>query len=454
MVNAAQYPFPQNVQYPHGIKATNVNNDKIQQSYQTFYSKYYEESGNLARIKWDNATQTVSEGIGYGMLIMVYMDNVTNNTQSKFDKLFNYYNNFLNDSGLMHWKINGFSNVAGENAATDAEIDVATALIMASKQWNNVRYLNDAKALIVKMWDHEVNANGYLKPGDAWDDRKNPSYFGTATIELFKQIDSHDWNRVLSNSYSLIKASRNSTTGFIPDWCSEAGVAIGDFYYDASRAPWRIAMAYSWFGHSDAYDINNTIAVWVKGKTGGNASQVVDGYFLDGNNKGSWNNSTFVGPLGCAGMTSGNHQSWVNSAMEKMNGYSATDEGYFSQCLKLVTSLLLSGNMPNFFSTATGVADNGASSLKVASVRPRLKINQAAHGRITIAADIVVPGMVRITLHDARGRLVARIAEQNTSAGLMVADASAKCENLSDGVYFVRLMSGGVSMEQRLELVR
>jgi len=31
-------------------------------------SRFYEESGDLARIKWDTPSQTVSEGIGYGML--------------------------------------------------------------------------------------------------------------------------------------------------------------------------------------------------------------------------------------------------------------------------------------------------------------------------------------------------------------------------------------------------
>ena len=126
-------------------------------------------------------------GMGVVMLITVYMDNATNNTREKFDRLWKYYNSFLNSNGLMHWKIDGFSGIAGQNAATDAEMDVAAALLQAHKQWGDQKYLDDARAIIEKIWNHEVNANGYLKPGDTWDSKKNPSYFSTAALESFKR---------------------------------------------------------------------------------------------------------------------------------------------------------------------------------------------------------------------------------------------------------------------------
>ena len=161
---AAKYPFPQGVRYAHGIKTSGITYDAIQYAFMDFQTRLYEESGDKARIKWDTPTQTVSEGIGYGMLIMVYMDNARNNTRAKFDKLWKYYNSFLDGNGLMNWKINGFSGIASENAATDAELDVAVALMEAYKQWGDATYLNDAKNLIAKIHTSEVNGNGYLKP--------------------------------------------------------------------------------------------------------------------------------------------------------------------------------------------------------------------------------------------------------------------------------------------------
>ena len=91
------YPFPQNYQYPYGqiYKGTDVQ-AKVQDLYNTWKTDYYMEGtmNNIpcARIKFQQPGQeagrlTVSEGIAYGMLIFVYMDNATNNTQDEFDRL-------------------------------------------------------------------------------------------------------------------------------------------------------------------------------------------------------------------------------------------------------------------------------------------------------------------------------------------------------------------------------
>ena len=108
---AANYPFPQNSTYDYGILPTEYDASDVQTIYETWRNAHYEESGELARIKFDTPGETVSEGIAYGMLIMVFMDSTTNDTQDEFDKLWNYYNNFPNENGLMHWKISGFSSI-------------------------------------------------------------------------------------------------------------------------------------------------------------------------------------------------------------------------------------------------------------------------------------------------------------------------------------------------------
>lgn len=348
-----KYPFPQNAKYPYGILPTSVNNVAIQNFYQKWLQGYYEESGDKARIKFDTPNFTVSEGIGYGMLIMVYMDNATNNTQAKFDKLWKYYNSYLNSNGLMNWKIDGFTGVAsdGKNAATDAEVDVAVALIEAYKQWGNDKYLNDAKALVQKIYQFEVNANGYLKPGDSWDSKKNPSYFSTAALELFKHAGSQDWDRVRNNSYILLKKCANATTGLVPDWCGEDGSALASYYYDATRTPWRIGWGYVWFGHNDAKNFCSKIASWITTKTNGDAGNIIDGYELDGRNKGQWLTSAFVGAFACAGLVDATHQKWLDNAYAKQESLISKDESYFNSTLKLIYLLLLSGNMPDFWTT-------------------------------------------------------------------------------------------------------
>lgn len=106
---AQKYPFPQQARYSNGILPSGIDHKHVQSVYDIWLAGYYEESGNQARIKFDEPENTVSEGIGYGMLIMVYMDNEKNNTRQKFNKLWNYYKSH-SSNGLMHWKIQGFTN--------------------------------------------------------------------------------------------------------------------------------------------------------------------------------------------------------------------------------------------------------------------------------------------------------------------------------------------------------
>jgi hypothetical protein len=237
---ATKFPFPQDQNYAFGIKPAGADHNDVQAAYNIFVSKYYEESGDKARIKWDVPTQTVSEGIGYGMIIMVYMDNATNNTQAKFDKLYNYYNAFLNGNGMMHWKITGFSGAAEQNGATDGDLDVAFALCMAYYQWGDAKYKTAATSMIGKIYTHEVNASKVLKPGDSFDNPKNPSYFVAAAIGLFSRIkfDNNDWAAVLTANYAHVASAQNATTGLVPDWTQDNGSpdARGvNYTFDASR---------------------------------------------------------------------------------------------------------------------------------------------------------------------------------------------------------------------------
>ncbi|MCW5211514.1 hypothetical protein VU04_01215 [Desulfobulbus sp. TB] len=363
---ATNYPFPQNATYDYGILPTEYDALDVQTIYETWRNAYYEEQDNLARIKFNDPDQTVSEGIAYGMLIMVFMDNATNDTQDEFDKLWRYYNDFSNDNGLMHWKISAFNEVVGWDAASDAEVDAALALIMAYKQWGDTQYLIDAKALVAKIREHEINDNKYLKPGDSWDDKKNPSYFSTVAFKLFAEIDTgytSFWNEVIANSYSLILAARDTTTGLVPDWCDESGTSDGPFFeYDAIRVPWRMAWAYLWYGDTEAYTIADDISFWIKTNVSHDPSLIKDGYNLNGSVVGAWNNSTFVGGFASGALVNSQHQVWLDSSYTHLLLFTG-DESYFNKTLQVLYVLLATGNMPNLWeeeSDQTGNTDDNA----------------------------------------------------------------------------------------------
>jgi endoglucanase len=451
---APKYPFPQSAHYSYGILPTKINNDQVQAAYADFYARLYEENGDktMARIKWDTESMTVSEGIGYGMIIMAYMDNATNNTQAKFDKLWKYYNNFLDAKGLMNWKINGFTSANQMNAATDAELDVAVSLMEAYKQWGDEKYLTDAKTFIGKIWKYEVDSSGNLSPGDSWgifSSQRNPSYFCTGALQLFKKADTSNWNRVITNSYALLLKVRNATTGLVPDWCTSAGQPReAVFKYDAIRTPWRMAWAYCWYGHDTAKTICTSIASWITTKTGGDPAKIGDGYNLDGSVTSSYNNSTFVGCLGSSGMVDAKHQAWLDAAYIRLQDtLVAVKETYFNQSLKLLNLLLMSGNMPNFWDMPVSIASpKPAGSSEKAFAFPSVSYDPRGD-LLNVAAG---PGAFSIGIYNSAGRVTEHFFGRSHGGRTSVSID----KRLQAGVYWARLNTASGNASARVIIAR
>jgi endo-1,4-beta-D-glucanase Y len=350
-----KFPFPQDQTYANGIKPAGANHSDVQAAYDIFLRGYYEENGDQARIKWDTPAQTVSEGIGYGMLIFVFMDNATNKTQTKFDKLWKYYQSHLDGQGLMNWKINGFAGTAASNGATDGDIDAAFALCLAYYQWGDAKYKTDATSMTSKIFSTEVGGS-VLEPGDDpnFTSPKNPSYFITAGLNFFDKnssdFGSHGWSSVISGCYSLLSKCANGTTGLVPDWCNDGGGADArgpDYLFDAARTPWRMAWAYCWYGDAGAKSVANKMVSWFKQKTNTDPSQIGSGYKLDGTAVKPDNIPTYLGPLSCAGMVDAGNQAWLDAGYARLASF-IDDDNYYNQTIKVLNLLLMTGNCLNF----------------------------------------------------------------------------------------------------------
>jgi len=307
------------------------------------------------------------------MIMMVYFSDNTTSYQSNFDKLWAYYKNFAPDgappngnNGVMHWRINGFSSAEGNGAASDAEFDVALALVMAHYQFGDIKYLNDAKSLIAKIrlyeFENSGNTSGLHKPGNTWGNnpKRNPSYVSPAAFEIFREVEDNQetfWSNAISKNYTLLKDNQSKSSAKLPsDWCNDNGSVNGaeEFGYDASRAPWRWAWSNAWYGHADAKTLLENLAPWVNGLTPANVGGPIQ---LNGT-IGGHKNSTFVGPLT-------NVLSYSSSYKSKMNDFwdvliDINENAYFNISMQLLTALLASGNMPNLKALAAG--DGGSSS--------------------------------------------------------------------------------------------
>jgi endo-1,4-beta-D-glucanase Y len=456
--SAVNFPYPQEKSYGYGtINTTSANaSATLKSKFIAFLSGFYENGtckNNVpcGRIKFDNTSQTVSEGIGYGMLMMVYFSDNTTSYKDQFDRLWVYYNNWLNTNGLMHWKIDGFNNVAEQNAATDAEFDVALALAMAHYQFGDQKYLDDAKALIKKIREKEMDSDGLHKPGDMWNTKRNPSYVSPAAFEIFKEVeDATFWSKALTRNYTLLANNQNSTTGLPSDWCNSNGNPVdnNDFGYDASRAPWRWAWANAWYGHADVKTLLEKLAPWANGKTPANINGPLD--VSTGNNKGNCcNNSTFLGPLANALSYSSSYQTKMNSfwdaLMEKSN------ESYFNAAMQLITGLLASGNMPNLkamsesskLSSSSTPSSSSSATLSSSSINNTpILLPQIAHGLLFVyASDNAItlanlPAGAKVEVFDLRGRGVASNA--------LTTDNTLAIPMQTKGIYIVKV--SGISV--------
>ena len=387
---APKFPFPQQVTYKFGNTATYVDPSVIQSHFDDWKSAWYKDMGDgTARVisPNDSAEMTVSEGVAYGMLIMVYMSSTQADHQSEFDKLYAFWNKYAksgSESG-MNWHVNTQSGKADDGTATDADLDVALALIMAAKQWGNDQYLTKAKKLIDWIKSHDMESDGRVKAGSNWNPGLNSSYVFPAAFQLFYDVTNDSfWKTAISTNLDHMSKCQNATTGLMPDWCSwsdhkatNAGQVSGGsngYYDDATRTPWRMAWGYYWYGIKEAKAINDKIVPWLDKSTFSNANLIWPGYSLTGTSPynmfviiwpgysltgtspyNMFVTSTYAGGLGLAMASADNPGYYLETVYDvlantagKKSPTSAKGEAYYPATLNILYMLTMSGNLPNF----------------------------------------------------------------------------------------------------------
>lgn len=375
---APQYPFPQNRANPYGNTVKYADPQMIQDHFTKWKGAWYQDKGSEAWILAPEGTEsTVSEAIAYGMMIMVYMSSSQSDHQSEFDKLWaTWKNNSMGGNGGMNWRI---GKDGGTGSATDADVDAALALIMASKQWNDNKYLDAAKSLITWMASNDIDGNNSVKPGSNWNDYFNPSYGTLANFELFAKVSSDNkWNSVKTKAGQDLLACQNSKTGLVTDWCdwnthqptknTKAAVGQDDnpgFFDDAARTPWRMAWAHYWYNNSDAKTFNAKILPWMYTESKGTASNINSGYYPDGTfstKRDNFTSSTFSGGLGLASASDETDagKTFIATVYKALSnktscataegcGSSIPGEKYYPSTLNILYLLLMTGNMPNLY---------------------------------------------------------------------------------------------------------
>jgi endo-1,4-beta-D-glucanase Y len=218
---------------------------------------------------------TTSEGQSYAMLRAVWM-----NDKEMFDGVWDWTQHHLQHrltDKLLSWKWKDDKVVDSANA-TDADEDIALALLFASKTWSDPSYSEKAKEIINDLWETsvvEIDGKFYILPINESQARVNegylfnPSYVSPAHYRIFAAVDpSHDWTKLANDSYLILNdIARSNGTGLPANWYiidkksgalnSAAGhFTSGNspdmFSYDAFRTFWRVGLDARWFNTPQA----------------------------------------------------------------------------------------------------------------------------------------------------------------------------------------------------------
>lgn len=374
---AVNKPFPQHTSYVSGtIKPNNVTqstmDNAVKTKWNSWKSSFLKPAGTKGYyVKYNSAGETVSEAHGYGMLFTVLMSGYDSSAQVYFDGLYEYYKAHPSDNNpyLMAWKQNSsFQNIDGANSATDGDMDIAYALLLADKQWGStgsINYLEAATNMINAIMSHDVNASEWtLRLGDwatsgAYNTATRPSDFMLHHLKGFQKATGDTrWTSIVDKTYTIMSSVHNNyspNTGLLPDFVVKSGNDYqpaasgflegdkdGKYYYNSSRTPWRLTTDYLMTGDNRALSQLNKMNGFIKSATNSNPANVRAGYNLSGSSIVTYNSGAFYAPFGVSAMTSSVNQSWLNSVWNYTANASA--EGYYEESIKLFSMIVMSGN--------------------------------------------------------------------------------------------------------------
>ncbi|MGG3839277.1 glycosyl hydrolase family 8 [Paenibacillus thiaminolyticus] len=323
---------------------------------------------------------TTSEANGYGMLITAYMAGHDANAKTYFDGLYRFYKAHPSEINpkLMAWQQidNGSAIVnnteAGSDAATDGDMDMAYALLLADKQWGSssgINYRAEAVNLINAIMQSEVNQKSWhLKLGDwasdsdsKWGKGTRPSDFMLNHLRAFKAATGDSrWDNVLNQTYTIIQqlfSGYSSSTGLMPDFATKESSGYkpavgtyletpndGNYYYNSCRTPWRIATDYILTGDTRAKAQLTKLNSWIKSSTGSKPANIRAGYKLNGSPLVSYYDLPFSTPFAVSAMIDSSNQAWLNSLWSNTTSKSTNGDTYFGNSIRLLSLIVVSGN--------------------------------------------------------------------------------------------------------------
>jgi endo-1,4-beta-D-glucanase Y len=396
-----------------------------------------------------------------------------------FDGMYKFFmaHPFRSGDYLMSWAVNsngsGGETFSPSVTATDGDLDIGYALVLANYQWGangSINYLDEAEKVIAAIKRYEMNPNNkrvMLCDYHDWSDQSHHQYWLSRCsdwmadhLRTFNEVtgDSY-WNDAVSTIYSVynyVSSNYSSATGLVPDWInydppqphSYAGKT--HYSYDACRFPWRIATDFAHNGSSSAKAVLNKISGWIISKTGGEPRDIMAEYELDGTAIGNYTSAAFTSPflVACMADKSATSQTFLDKGW---NVIKSEQEGYYEDTINLLCMLLMSGNWwkPEPYSAIGEKNYNAVPSKTRFIIRPGV-----GNRSFTVSYSLPKDGAVQIGIYATNGRLIHLVNNKYKNAGNHTTAVSLENDLTSSGVYYGMLTVDGVKQLSVFSVVR
>ena len=379
-------PFPQHVQYaPGSILPDHRTQQQLDDDVRAFYDYWKANYLIAAGVNADgipmfrvafgknepDRSATVSEGQGYGMLIVPIMAGYDPDAQAIFDGLWAFARAHPSegDPRLMDWKV---PQTDGNDSAFDGDADIAFGLLLADAQWGSaglVNYKAEAETMIAGILESTIGPSSHLSMLGDWTDPNGVTYnqytprssdFMLTNFRAYGQATGNPvWDDVVAQSQGVVVAMQTNhspQTGLLPDFIVRKNGSYepapvnfleadtdGAYSYNAGRDPWRLGM--DALLSDDAVSRANALNIshWAESTVSGNPADFRAGYNLNGAPlpNSDYFTSFFVAPLGVAAMNDSSQQDWLNAVYDSVY---ATREDYYSDSVTLLCLLVMTGN--------------------------------------------------------------------------------------------------------------
>jgi endoglucanase len=460
-------PFPHHVTYTAGtIRPTNQTQVQIDSEVSSFYTAW---KAAYLKVACGDATQyyveyingpaiCVSEGQGYGMVIVAYMAGFDSQAKVIFDGLYKFYKMHPStiNPALMNWQESTGCVSSGTDSAIDGDLDIAFGLLLADKQWGSagtINYLQEAQTIIAAIKQDEIyGVVNSTQLGD-WahtdptnQDDTRPSDFMYDHFRAFEGATTDNtWNSVMNECYTLVNTLQTNfspVTGLLPDFVEDCdnvphpaaanfleGPEDGYFYYNACRTPWHLGVDYLVNGDIRAKNACDLTNAWIRTHTSNNINNIHSGYKLNGTDIAGNNylDLPFMAPLAVGACVNATNQTWLNDLWTYVKDEPIGNADYYGNTIKMLCMIVIAGDywVPQYSSSA------GLNPLITAESSVQIYPNPLL-GNTILKTNVALKNAT-VLIYNSLGQEVARISEISGK------ELSKNGLNLAKGIYRITL---------------